>query len=85
MTPEEAAEFSQAFLNSIARLPPEQQSEAIHRLINSAMREMPEQAVREIRADIVRDLDPRIAIVSSTLDLIDGNLALREMQRETAA
>jgi hypothetical protein len=66
-------------LASIAALPLDQQADAIHALIGSALKQMPLAAIREMRAEITAQFDEEIDIVRSTLDLIDGHLALREI------
>lgn len=66
-------------LASIAVLPLHEQASAIHALIGAALKQMPIETIREMRAEIVAQFDPSISIVSTTLDLIDGQLALREM------
>ena len=59
-----------------------EQSDAIQTLIGSTLKEMPVETICEIRAEIVRQFADDIPIVSSTLNLIDGQLALREIAGE---
>ena len=66
-------------LASIASLPAEEQAEAIHALIACALKQMPVDAIHEIHAEICSQFPPEIPIVQSTLDLIEGQLALREI------
>lgn len=66
-------------LESIAALPADEQAVAIHTLIGSALKQMPPRAIHEMRDEITNQFDEEIAIVRSTLDLIDGQLALREI------
>ena len=66
-------------LASIAALPLHEQADAIHALIGSALKQMPLEAVYEIRMEILSQFSDDIPIVQSTLDLIDGQLALREI------
>lgn len=66
-------------LASISAMPPHEQAQAIHALIGGALKQMPLEAIYEIRAEIVDQFSDEIPIVQSTLDLIDGQLALREI------
>jgi len=66
-------------LASIAALPLHEQADAIHALIGSALKQMPLETIHEIRAEIRGQFSDDIPIVRSTLDLIDGQLALREI------
>ena len=66
-------------LASIAALPLHEQADAIHALIGGALKEMPVTSIWEIRAEITSQFPDDIPIVQSTLDLIDGQLALREI------
>lgn len=66
-------------LASIAALPLHEQADAIHALIGSALKQMPVETILEMRAEITSQFDEGISIVRSTLDLIDGQLALREI------
>ncbi len=59
-----------------------QQADAIGALIGSVIKEMPRDRILEIRAEIADELDERIPVVSATLDLIDGQLALRDIAGE---
>ena len=66
-------------LASLAALPLHEQADAISALIGSVIKEMPRDRVLEIRDEISSELDARIPVVQATLDLIDGQLALREI------
>ena len=66
-------------LASIAALPPHEQEDAIHVLISVALKQMPLEAIHSIRAEITGEFPDTIPIVRSTLDLIDGQIALREI------
>jgi hypothetical protein len=66
-------------LASIAALPLHEQADAIHAMIGGALKQMPLDTIHAIRADIVQQFPDEIPIVQSTLDLIDGQLALREI------
>lgn len=66
-------------LASIAALPVQEQADAIHALIGSALKQMPLETILEMRSEITLQFDEEISIVRSTLELIDGQLALREI------
>jgi hypothetical protein len=72
-------DIASRILASIAALPLHEQTDAIHALIGSALKQMPIETIFEIRAEIVGQFAEEIPIVRSTLDLIDGQLALREI------
>ena len=72
-------DIASRLIASIAALPLHEQTEAIHSLISSALKQMPLETIHEIRAEIQAQFPPYIPIVRSTLDLIDGQLALREI------
>jgi hypothetical protein len=72
-------EIAQRILASIAGLPLEEQTDAIHALISGALKQMPVATILDIRAEIAGQFVDDIPIVRSTLDLIDGQLALREI------
>lgn len=72
-------DIASRILASIAALPTDQQADAIHTLIGSALKQMPIETIWEMRAEITTQFDESIEIVGSTLDLIDGHLALREI------
>jgi hypothetical protein len=72
-------DIASRILASIAALPLHEQADAIHALIGSALKQMPIETIYEIRSEIVGQFAEEIPIVRSTLDLIDGQLALREI------
>jgi hypothetical protein len=72
-------DIASRILASIAALPLHEQADAIHALIGSALKQMPLETIYEIRAEISGQFSEEIPIVRSTLDLIDGQLALREI------
>jgi hypothetical protein len=72
-------DIASRILASIAALPLHEQADAIHALIGSALKQMPLETIYEIRAEIMGQFSDDIPIVRSTLDLIDGQLALREI------
>lgn len=72
-------DIASRILASIAALPLHEQTVAIHSLIGSALKQMPLGSIYEIRAEITSQFAEDIPIVRSTLELIDGQLALREI------
>jgi hypothetical protein len=72
-------DIASRILASIAALPLDEQADAIHALIGSTLKQMPVETICEIRAEIVSQFPDEIPIVRSTLELIDGQLALREI------
>lgn len=72
-------DMTSRILASLAALPPHEQADAITALIASVIKEMPRDRILEIRYEIACDLDESIPVVQATLDLIDGQLALRDI------
>ncbi len=72
-------DMTSRILASLAALPLHEQADAISALIGSVIKEMPHNRILEIRHEIASELDERIPVVQATLDLIDGQLALREI------
>jgi hypothetical protein len=72
-------DMTSRILASLAALPPHEQADAITALIGSVIKEMPRDRILEIRHEIACELDEAIPVVRATLDLIDGQLALRDI------
>lgn len=72
-------DMASRIMASIAALPLHEQPDAILTLISTALKQMPLETIHEIRAEIQEQFPAEIPIVRSTLDLIDGQLALREI------
>lgn len=72
-------DIASRIIASIAALPLHEQTDAIHALISGALKQMPLETIFEIRAEIQGQFPDEIPIVRTTLDLIDGQLALREI------
>ena len=72
-------DIASRILASIASLPLHEQTDAILTLISTALKQMPVEAICEIRTEILDQFPEGIPIVLSTLDLIEGQLALREI------
>ena len=72
-------DMTSRILASLAALPAHEQADAITALIGSVIKEMSRNRILEIRFEITCELDERILVVQATLDLIDGQLALRDI------
>ena len=72
-------EIAARILAHISALPLHEQEEAIQALIGGVIKQMPVTSILEIRAEIAAQFPEDIPIVQSTLNLIDGQLALREI------
>lgn len=72
-------DIASRILASIASLPLHEQAEAIIALISTALKQMPVESIYDIRAEIQDQFPEGIPIVQAALDLINGQLALREI------
>ena len=72
-------DIASRIIASIAALPLHEQTDAIHALISGALKQMSLETIYAIRAEISDQFRNEIPIVRSTLNLIDGQLALREI------
>lgn len=75
-------EITARILAAVAALPLHEQTVAIHSLVSSALKQMPAETIHDMRAEITAQFTDDIPIVASTLALIDGQLALREIAEE---
>lgn len=69
-------------LNSLSALPAEDQAEVILAVISAALKNMSVYRILQIREEIASELNPALPLVSASLDLLDGQLALREIARD---
>lgn len=75
--------FASQLMAAIAALPPEEQTEAVHAVLSSLIKDLPMDSLTEMRAEIaVRFGDEDLDIVRTTLDMIDGQIALRQIGGE---
>ena len=73
-------QIASRLMAAIAALPPEEQTDALHAVLSGLIKQMPLESLLEMRAEIAsRFEDDDIEIVHSTLDMIDGQVALREI------
>jgi hypothetical protein len=66
-------------LASIASLPPAEQADALRGAISHGIKQMSVFRILEVRQRIALELDEDVPLVRETLDMIDGQLALREI------
>ncbi len=66
-------------LAALACLPFDRQAEGMRQAISRALKYMPTCRIHEIRRRITVEMDESIPAVRSTLDILDGQLALREI------
>lgn len=65
---------------AIAALPPNEQTEAVHAVLSGVLKEMPAESLLAVREEIAGMFeDEDLEIVRTTLDMIDGQIALREI------
>lgn len=72
-------EFAARIMAAISALPAEERAEAIHALLSDMLRVMPTEIILEMRQEVLDQFDESVPIIASTIDLIDGQLALREI------
>jgi predicted lipid carrier protein YhbT len=73
-------EIASRLMAAIAALPPDEQSEALQAVLSDLIKQMPTDALVDMRSEIAaRFVDEDLEIVAVTLDMIDGQMALREI------
>ncbi len=72
-------DLTSQILNSLNALPAADQADVILAVISVALKSMSIYRILEIRAEIAKELNPSVSLVQSTLNLIDGQIALREI------
>ena len=72
-------EFAARLMAAISALPVEERADAIHALLSDMLKHMPRENIVQMRAEVMEQFDDEIPIIRSTIDLIDGQLALREI------
>jgi hypothetical protein len=73
-------DIASRLMAAIAALPPDEQSEAVHAVLSGVIKPMPLEALLEVRAEIAGMFEEeQLEIVRTTLDMIDGQIALREI------
>lgn len=72
-------ELINALWAGISGLPLEQQEEAILNLFSSAFHAMSINSLEQVKAEITADFDQSHPLVESTLNLIEGHMALRKL------
>lgn len=71
--------FTSRVMAAISALPMEQRAEAIHAILSDMLKDLSAGGILEMREEVRRQFDDDIPIIRSALDLIDGQLALREI------
>ena len=66
-------------LESLSQLTADDQTRALNELLGKPIKTMTIYRILEIRCAIAEALDPEIPIVAAALNLIDGQIALREI------
>jgi len=66
-------------LNSLSALPADDQVEVILAVIGAALKQMSVFRILEIRAEIAQELSSEVPLVQAALNVIDGQIALREI------
>jgi hypothetical protein len=73
-------QIASRLMAAIAALPPEEQSDALQAVLSGLIKQMPIISLLEMRAEIeARFVEDDLEIVRTTLDMIDGQMALREI------
>lgn len=75
-------DLTSQILNSLNALSAEDQAEVILAVISAALKNMSVFRILEVRAEIATELSATVPLVRDTLQLIDGQLALREIAEE---
>lgn len=72
-------DITSRILDSLGAMSAEEQTEAIIAVISTAIKDMSVYRILAVRAEIVSELDPMLPVVDAALNLIDGQLAVREI------
>jgi hypothetical protein len=73
-------DIASRLMAAISSLPPEEQADAVHAVLSGVIKQMPLAALFDVRAEIAQMFeDEQLDIVRTTLDMIDGQIALREI------
>ncbi len=73
-------DIASRLMAAIAALPPNEQTEAVHAVLSGVLKEMPAESLLAVREEIAGMFeDEDLEIVRTTLDMIDGQIALREI------
>jgi hypothetical protein len=72
-------EFAARLMAAISALPVEERADAIHALLSDMLKHMPRESILQMRSEVSEQFDEDIPIIRSTLELMDGQLALREI------
>lgn len=68
-----------AMVKVITQLPPEQQEDAVLALIGAGIKKMRVCHIDQMRYEITKGFDLSVPVVQRALELLDGQIALREI------
>lgn len=71
--------FAARVMAAISALPREERAEAIHTILGEMLKDRSVEGILEMREEVTQQFDAEIPIIRSALELIDGQLALREI------
>jgi len=73
-------DIASRLMAAIAALPAEEQSDAVHAVLSGVLKQMPMEGLMDVREEIAAMYEEEpLDIVRTTLDMIDGQIALREI------
>jgi hypothetical protein len=72
-------DFASRIKAAISALPREQRAEAVHAILSDMLKDLSVASILQMREEVRQQFDEDIPIIRSALDLIDGQLALREI------
>jgi hypothetical protein len=72
-------DFTSRIMAAISALPVEQRAEAIHVILSDMLKDLSIESILQMREEVRQQFDEDIPIIRSALDLIEGQLALREI------
>lgn len=71
--------FTSRIMAAISALPMELRAEAIHAILSDMLKDLPAESILRMREEVRQQFDDDIPIIRSALELIEGQLALREI------
>lgn len=73
-------DIASRLMAAIAALPPEEQTDAVQAVLSGVIKQMPLDGLLDVRAEIADMFEEeQLDIIRTTLDMIDGQIALREI------
>ena len=78
-------DIASRLMAAIAALPPEEQTDAVHAVLSGVIKQMPLDGLLDVREEIAEMYEAeQLDIVRTTLDMIEGQIALREIAGDDA-